>query len=164
MPSYESYATYIQLTIIRYTKQYLAAFVIAVVVLAIFGLTVQSSYGSELSKIRTRGMNIPAVIATSGETVYVVWGSSDPATNNTEIMFRMSGDGGQTYQDKVNLSNSTGSNSTDFDVEATDDNVIVSWWETNSTSSEPVLRYSTDNGGTFGPVLRLATNGTIGGG
>jgi hypothetical protein len=101
MPSYEAYATYIQLTILRDTKQYLAAFVIAVVVLAIFGVTVQSSYGSELSKIRTRGMNIPAVIATSGETVYVVWGSSDPATNNTEIMFRMSGDGGQTYQDKV---------------------------------------------------------------
>ncbi len=113
--------------------------------------------GDRAIKIRA-----PAVIATSGETVYVVWGSDDPATNATEVMFRVSGDGGQTYQDKVNLSNSTGSNSTDFDVEATDDNVIVSWWETNSTSSEPVLRFSTDNGGTFGPVLRLATNGTIG--
>jgi hypothetical protein len=139
-------------------KQYLAAFVIAVVVLAIFGGTVQSSYAA----VSLGKTGEPAVIATSGETVYVVWGSSDPATNNTEIMFRMSGDGGQTYQDKVNLSNSTGSNSTDFDVEATDDNVIVSWWETNSTSSEPVLRFSTDNGGTFGPILRLATNGTIG--
>jgi hypothetical protein len=101
-------------------------------------------------------------MVTSAETVYVVWGSSDPTTNATEVMFRVSGDGGQTYQDKVNLSNSTGSNSTDFDVAATDDNVIVSWWETNSTTSEPVLRFSIDNGGTFGPVLRLATNGTIG--
>jgi hypothetical protein len=104
----------------------------------------------------------PVVITTSGETVYVVWGSSDPTTNATEVIFRVSGDGGQTYQEKVNLSNSPGSNSSDFDVAATDDNVIVSWWETNSTSSEPVLRFSTDNGGTFGPVLRLATNGTIG--
>ena len=43
-------------------------------------------------------------------------------------------DGGQTYGDKVNLSNSTGSNSTDFDVEVTIDNVIVSWWETNQTA------------------------------
>jgi hypothetical protein len=60
--------------------------------------------------------------------VYVVWGSDDPATNTTEVMFRVSGDGGQTYEDKINLSNSTGSDSTDFDVEATDDNVIVSWW------------------------------------
>ena len=137
-------------------KQYLAEFVIAVVVLAIFGVKLQSSYAAVSLK------QAPAVIATSGETVYVVWGSSDPVTKNTEVMFRMLGNGGQIYQDKVNLSNSPGSNSTDVDVEATDDNVIVSWWETNSTSSEPVLRFSTDNGGTFSPVLRLATNGTIG--
>ena len=39
---------------------------------------------------------------------------------------------------------------------------MVTWWERNSTSNEPVEKVSTDNGATFGPVLRLATNGTIG--
>src|ERR687891_507770 len=139
-------------------KQYLFVSVSAAIGLAIIGSTLQSSYGA--SSLAKKGE--PAIMVTSAETVYVVWGSSDPTTNATEVMFRVSGDGGQTYQDKVNLSNSTGSNSTDFDVAATDDNVIVSWWETNSTTSEPVLRFSIDNGGTFGPVLRLATNGTIG--
>ena len=38
---------------------------------------------------------------------------------------------------------------------------MVSWWETNQTSDTPVARISTDGGQTFGPVLRLATNGTI---
>ena len=58
---------------------------------------------------------------------------------------------------------STGSNSTDFDVEATIDNVNVSWWETNQTSAEPVIVFSGDRGATLGPVLRLASNGTISG-
>jgi hypothetical protein len=42
--------------------------------------------------------------------------------------------------------------------------VYVTWWERNQTNDEPVLRVSIDNGGTFGPILKLASNGTIGGG
>lgn len=102
-----------------------------------------------------------AIIAASDENVYVVWGNNDTANNNSEVMFRASIDGGQTYAGKVNLSNSTDFNSTDFDVEATIDNVIVSWWETNQTSAEPVIVFSGDRGATFGPVLDLASNGTI---
>jgi hypothetical protein len=33
--------------------------------------------------------------------------------------------------------------------------------ETNQTSDTPVAKLSTDGGQTFGPVLRLGTNGTI---
>lgn len=113
-------------------------------------------------KVKARQKSIPAQIISLDENVYVVWGSNDTANNNAEVFFRTSSDGGQTYTDKVNLSNSSGANSTDFDVEATDDNVIVSWWETNQTSAEPVIIVSTDNGATFGPILKLATNGTIG--
>jgi hypothetical protein len=36
--------------------------------------------------------------------------------------------------------------------------------ERNDTSDESVARVSNDNGATFGPLLRLAANGTIGGG
>jgi hypothetical protein len=39
--------------------------------------------------------------------------------------------------------------------------VVISWWETNQTSDTPVARMSTDAGQTFGPMLRLAANGTI---
>jgi hypothetical protein len=39
--------------------------------------------------------------------------------------------------------------------------VIVSWWETNPISAEPVIISSNDNGVTFDPVLKLTTNGTI---
>jgi hypothetical protein len=79
-----------------------------------------------------------------------------------EVFFRMPSDGGQTYSDETNLSNSNDSDSTDFDIEIADNNVIVGWWETNATGAEPVIIVSTDNGATFGPLLSLATTGTIG--
>lgn len=40
--------------------------------------------------------------------------------------------------------------------------VVITWWERNQTSNEPAAKISTDNGQTFGPVLKLGTNGTIG--
>jgi hypothetical protein len=40
--------------------------------------------------------------------------------------------------------------------------VVATWWETNQTDEIPVMRVSNDNGETFGPILKLATNGTIG--
>lgn len=49
-----------------------------------------------------------------------------------------------------------------MEITADGDNVIVTWWERNQTAEEPVVRISTDNAETFGPVLKLATNGTIG--
>ena len=146
-------------------KQYLIVCGIAVIALAMIGttttMTYLASYAVEIPSKPSRAL--PALIATSDENVYVVWGNNDTANTNSEVMFRASIDGGQTYADKANLSNSTGSNSTDFDVEATIDNVIVSWWETNQTSVEPVIVFSGDRGATFGPILRLASNGTISG-
>jgi len=142
-------------------KQYFAVFGIAVIVLAMIGTTTTMTYAVEKPSKPSRAL--PALIATSNENVYVVWGNNDTANNNSEVMFRASVDGGQAYGDKVNLSNSSGSNSTDFDVEATIDNVIVSWWETNQTSAEPVIVFSGDRGATFGPILDLTSNGTISG-
>jgi hypothetical protein len=146
-------------------KQYLTVCGIAVIALAMIGTTTTMTYLASyaVEKPSKPSKLLPALIATSDENVYVVWGNNDTANNNSEVMFRASIDGGQTYADKVNLSNSTGSNSTDFDVKATIDNVIVSWWETNQTSAEPVIVFSGDRGATFGPILRLASNGTISG-
>jgi hypothetical protein len=48
------------------------------------------------------------------------------------------------------------------EIAADGDNVIVTWWERNQTSEEPVARISTDNGATFELLLVLTTNGTIG--
>jgi hypothetical protein len=63
---------------------------------------------------------------------------------------------GKTFGDKINLSNSTNAQSQNAQIDTfgdNDSNVIVTWWERNATSNEPVARISTDSGKTFG-VLR----------
>jgi hypothetical protein len=103
-----------------------------------------------------------APIATSDNNVYITWWTNK--TGNFEVMFRASTDNGVTFGDKMNLSNTTEADSDDAEIAASGDSVYVTWWERNDTSDEPVARVSNDNGATFGPLLRLAANGTIGGG
>ena len=76
-------------------------------------------------------------------------------------MFRASTDGGATFGDKMNLSNTPNADSVDAEIAAEGANVIVTWWERNQTSNTPVARISTDGGETFGAMMMLATNGTI---
>ena len=92
--------------------------------------------------------------------VYVAWWTNK--TGNDEVMYRMSSDAGKTFTDKVNLSNTPNSDSVDVEISADEGRVAVSWWERNQTLNDPVIRISNDNGKTFGPTLKLATNGTIG--
>jgi hypothetical protein len=104
-----------------------------------------------------------APIATSGDKgVYITWWTNQ--SGNWDVFFKASTDGGKTFGSKINLSNSKGVISNDAEIAAAGSNVYVSWWErANATSDEPVLRISSDNGKTFGPILKLATNGSIGG-
>jgi hypothetical protein len=102
----------------------------------------------------------PTVI--SGENVYVVWWT-DKGTPNTngEVMFRASNDGGATFGDKINLSNTPTADSVDVEIAAEGANLMVTWWERNQTSGIPVAIMSTDGGETFGPMLMLGANGTL---
>jgi hypothetical protein len=92
--------------------------------------------------------------------IYVAWWTNK--TGNDEVMYRLSSDAGKTFTDKVNLSNTPNSNSVDVEISADEGRVAVSWWERNQTVNEPVIRISNDNGKTFGPVLKLVSDGPIG--
>jgi hypothetical protein len=101
------------------------------------------------------GLRKAAPIATSDDNnVYIAWWSNK--TGNDEVMFKASADGGKTFGDKMNLSNSTNSESQDAEIAASGNNVYVSWWERNETSNEPVLRVSNDSGKTFGEKIMLS--------
>jgi hypothetical protein len=103
----------------------------------------------------------PMAVSQDGNNVYIVWWTNK--SENWEVMFRASNDGGQTFGDKINLSNSTDTESQNAEILAAGDSVYVSWWETSpeTGSSESVLRVSTDAGQTFGPMIMLGVNGTI---
>jgi hypothetical protein len=95
-----------------------------------------------------------APIATSGNNIYIAWWSNK--TGNDEVMFKASGDGGKTFADKMNLSNTPNSRSQDVEVAASDNNVYVTWWERNQTMNDPVMKVSNDNGKSFGPIIMLS--------
>src|SRR6266545_3134290 len=78
-----------------------------------------------------------APVATSGDNVYIAWWTNK--SGDWEVMFRASTDGGKTFGDKINLSNSTNSDSQDVKIDASGDRVFVTWWERNATSNQPVL-------------------------
>jgi hypothetical protein len=104
--------------------------------------------------------NRKMTLATPGNNTYIAWWTNQ--TGNDEVMFRASTDNGVTFSDKINLSNSTDADSQDAEVAVQDErNVIVTWYERNATSNEPVLRISNDNGQTFGGLLRLEADGTL---
>jgi hypothetical protein len=121
-----------------------------------YGFVTMDAFGSFTRELADR----KAPLASTGENVYVAWWTNK--TGNDEVMFRASTDGGKTFGDKINLSNSTNADSQDAHIDASGDRVFVTWWDRNATSEEPLLRTSTDMGATFGPVMKLSTNGTIG--
>jgi hypothetical protein len=137
--------------------------ILGVIIMIILGTTIgvttilqlQSSYAR--GDVQTAREAPPAI---TGENVYVAWWTNK--TGNDEVLFRASTDNGQTFGDKINLSNTTDAESTRVEIDSDADSVVVTWWETNDTSDIPVIRVSNDKGATFGPLLKPASNGTIG--
>src|ERR1044072_9369280 len=103
-----------------------------------------------------RGATAP--VARFENDVYVAWWTNK--TGNDEVMYRVSSDAGKTFTDKINLSNTPNSDSNDVEISADEGKVAITWWEHGHNIDEPVMRVSTDGGKTFGPLLKLATNGT----
>ena len=113
-----------------------------------------------LAEVHELSRSAKAPPAITGDDVYVAWWSNK--TGNDEVFFRASQSRGENFGDKINLSNSTNADSTRVEIDSDADSVVVTWWETNQTDDTPVMRVSNDNGKTFGPLLKLGANGTIG--
>ena len=102
-----------------------------------------------------------APIAVSGNNVYVVWWGN--SSGNYEVMFKSSNDGGQTFGDKINLSNSTDGISVEADIAASGNNVYVTFADNKSGLADAYIVTSNDNGKTFNQEVLLTdnTNSTI---
>ncbi|HJT47826.1 MAG TPA: sialidase family protein [Nitrososphaeraceae archaeon] len=128
----------------------------AIVVIAslMIGLPMQQSYARTVGTGVNDETRSKVPIATSDDNAYVAWWSNK--TGNDEVMFKASTDGGKTWSNKINLSNTPHSDSQDVQIAADGNNVYVTWWERNQTMNEPVLRVSNDNGKTFGEKITLS--------
>ena len=73
-------------------------------------------------------------------------------------MFKASNDGGQTFGDKISLSNSTNGTSVEADVTAFGNNVYVTYADNKTGDADGYIRTSNDDGKTFGPEFKLTNN------
>jgi hypothetical protein len=128
------------------------------VVIAPLSLQLAEAFSSNATGIG-RSSQAPTVVF--GDNIYIAWWTNNTENANQEVMFRASNDGGATFGDKMNLSNTPDADSGRVEIAAEGANVIVTWWETNQTSDTPVARISIDGGETFGAMLRLGANGTL---
>jgi hypothetical protein len=140
-------------------KLFMVRGIIGFIAITLIGTTIIATTTLEEAFAPTSRRAPPSV---TGDNVYVAWWTNNTYNNNDEINFRASTDGGSTFGDKINLSNTTDSDSSNVEIDSDADSIVVTWWETNQTSDTPVMRVSNDNGVTFGPLLRLAPNGTLG--
>ena len=101
-----------------------------------------------------------APVEISGDNIYVAWTTNK--TGHDEVMFRVSTDAGKTFGDKLKLSDSPDADSVFVRLAEDEGKVVVTWWEHNQTSVEPVMKVSTDNGKTFGNKIMLSAKGAIG--
>jgi hypothetical protein len=108
-----------------------------------------------------RGIAIDGVaIAASGDNVYLTWHRNK--TGNWEVLFKASNDSGKSFADKVNLSNSTTSDSTFMNgIAASGDNAVhVSWNDNKTGNVETYVITSQDGGKTFGKTIKVNGTGT----
>jgi hypothetical protein len=136
-----------------------------ILIVAIVGVTIIPPLTAQayMDPNTLREPKAPMAASQDGNNVYVVWWTN--RSGNWEVMFRASNDGGATFGERINLSNSPDTQSQTAEILAVGDSVFVSWWELNENvhphTNESVLRVSNDGGQTFGPVINLGTNGTI---
>ena len=119
-------------------------FILGVIVVAVL-LLYFFYYGVTSTGVRRSEPEAPSAV--SGDNVYVAWWTNEAADNNEEIMFRESTDGGTTFGDETNLSNTYPPDSWRVQVVGEGPNTLIS-----------MIGEGPNAGQTFGPMLMLATN------
>lgn len=136
------------------------------IILAITSLLLGAAVSVALNSIQLgeaastgRVSNDCVPLSASGNNVYVAWVSNK--TGNWEVMFRVSDDNGKTFSDKINLSNTPGSNSLDPHIAAYGDNVYISWHDNKTGNWDTYVRTSKDRGQTFGDTIAIKGTGDM---
>jgi hypothetical protein len=99
-------------------------------------------------------------VAAQGDNVYVIATGGVMNDTTPDVFIRTSNDGGKTFGKDINLSESKGIPSTRVQIEASGDNVFVTWWDKIGIKDQPMMRISHDGGKTFGESSILTANST----
>lgn len=102
--------------------------------------------------------NRPA-ITLNEDNVFVIWPDNKTSTGKSDIFLAKSIDGGASFEDILNLSNTTG-RSANPELVIADKNIYVIWLEdlNNSGNWEIFFKASNDNGTTFNKPINISNN------
>lgn len=95
-------------------------------------------------------------IAAGNNVIHVAWSELLPGTNNTEIYYSRSTDGGATFSDPPAIISNTTETSGSPNMFAEGDNLIVVWEEATPELKGIVRIKSTDGGKSFSAVLNAS--------
>ena len=101
------------------------------------------------------GRSVTRSMASKGSAAYVAW--VDNTYGNSDVFFRRSTDGGKTFDDTMNLSNSNG-NSEFPAIDAEGPAVYVVWVDATNGNDEILFRASRDAAATFDDTMNLSNN------
>jgi hypothetical protein len=103
------------------------------------------------------GDSIRPEIAVSDSNVFIVWQNQATVDN---VFFKRSTDGGASFDDTINLSNSQG-NSTNPEFSVDNSSSIYTVWQNqghNNKTHEIILKRSIDGGASFGNMINLSND------
>jgi hypothetical protein len=125
-------------------------------------LMLKSIGSSPIKKLKAPPANTISVdtlvSAPSNNNEYVVWW--DNTTGNWEVSFAKSTDGGKTFGNPINISNSSDTRSVGARMAAQGNNVYISWIDIKPGQKQVMFRSSNDNGETFGSPVIVYGNAT----
>jgi hypothetical protein len=103
-------------------------------------------------------ISVDTVVAASGNNEYVVWW--DNTTANWDVSFAKSSDGGKTFGDLINISNSPDARSVGARMVTQGNNVYIAWIDIdiNTGQKQVLFRASNDSGQTFEKPITISTN------
>jgi hypothetical protein len=102
------------------------------------------------------GDSVEQRISLSGNNVYVIWADNIPSGGLAEIFIVSSTDGGETFSEPKNVSNS-GGDSDSPQIAVAGNNIYVVWSEFVSNNRDIFIAKSTDGGETF-DIENLSNN------
>jgi hypothetical protein len=115
-------------------------------------------FSSATNLSNNTGISDGPEIASNGQNVYVAWTNFAPNSDEPEIFFKRSIDGGKTFGETIDISNTPDSYSTSIAIAASGKHVYVVWQDGEPEPWEIYIRVSNDYGATFGKPVNLSNN------
>jgi hypothetical protein len=132
---------------------------ILIMILVTFVMVNPLQLASSLDPSQTSPSRNRPAITLNEDNVFVIWPDNKTSTGKSDIYLAKSIDGGVSFKDVLNLSNTTG-RSANPELIISGTNIYVTWLEdlNNSGNWEIFFKASNDNGTTFNKPINISDN------